>query len=126
SDTALVTAYAYNPAGWLSSVTDPRGLMSVTNYDNLGRTVQTIEAYTNGTPTANTNKTTNFTYDGDNNLLTYTAVEPGGQAPTTPAADPTYSPAMTPAATSSTRSNAPTTALTSSRPSINRIRVQST
>ena|GEM_PF-2414997 len=83
SDTALVSTMTYNAAGWESSVTDPRGIVNVTNYDNLGRVVQTVAAYTNGVPTTNTNSTTNYTYDGDNNLLTYTAVEPGGQQQTT-------------------------------------------
>ena len=78
-DTALVSSINYNAAGWESSVTDPRGIVNATNYDNLGRVVQTIAAYTDGVPTANTNSTTNYSYDGNDNLLTYAAVEPGGQ-----------------------------------------------
>ena len=56
SDTALVTGMTYNAAGWLSSVTDPRGIVTQTGYDNLGRTTQTVEDYTNGVPTANSDK----------------------------------------------------------------------
>jgi YD repeat-containing protein len=78
-----VSLYSYGPAGWLQSVTDPRGLVSQTSYDNLGRVTQTIEDYTNGVPAANSNKTTQYSYDGDNNLLTYTAVEPGGASQVT-------------------------------------------
>src|SRR5262249_21238560 len=77
SDTVLVTSYSYNVAGWVQDVTDPRGIDTRTFYDALQRTAQTVQDYTDGTPTNNTNKTTNYTYDGDGNLLTLTAVEPG-------------------------------------------------
>jgi YD repeat-containing protein len=83
SATVLVTTEAYNAAGWVQDVIDPRGLDLRTSYDNLGRTTQTIEDYTNGTPTATTNKTTNFTYDGDNHTLTLQGVETGGASETT-------------------------------------------
>jgi YD repeat-containing protein len=83
SDTVLVSSYAYNAAGWVSDIIDPRAIVAHMGYDNLGRTTQTIEAYTDGVPTSNTNKTTNFTYDGDGHLLTLAAVEVGGGAETT-------------------------------------------
>jgi hypothetical protein len=83
SDTVLVSSNTYNAAGWVSDVTDPRGIDTNTSYDNLGQVTQTIEAYTNGVPTSSTNKTTNFTYDGDGHLLTLAAVEVGGGAETT-------------------------------------------
>ncbi len=83
SDTVLVTTQQYNPAGWVSDVFDPRSIDTHTVYDALGRTTQTVEDYTNGTPTSNTNKTTDYSYDGDGNQLTVTAVEPGSQAETT-------------------------------------------
>ncbi|HEV3447791.1 MAG TPA: DUF4214 domain-containing protein [Gemmataceae bacterium] len=78
SDTALVTSYSFSLAGWLQDVTDPRGIDTRTVYNALHETTQTIQDYTNGTPTSNTNKTTNYAYDGDGNLLSLTAVEPGG------------------------------------------------
>jgi YD repeat-containing protein len=78
SDTVLVSSDSYNAAGWLGSSTDPRGLVEQYSYDNLGRTTQTIADYTNGTPTNNSNVTTQYGYDGNDNLVTYTAVEPGG------------------------------------------------
>jgi RHS repeat-associated protein len=83
SDTVLRTTYGYNSAGWVSLVTDPRNIQAQTTYDNLGRTTQTIEAYTDGTPTPNTNRTTQYTYDGDGNLLTRTALLSATQAQTT-------------------------------------------
>ena len=45
----------------------------------LGRTTETIAAYTNGVPTDDTNQTTSYTYDGNNDVLTMTAVMPSGQ-----------------------------------------------
>jgi RHS repeat-associated protein len=83
SATVLVTTDSYNAAGWIQDVVDPRGLDYRTYYDNLGRVTQTIEDYTNGTPTATTNKTTNLTYDADNHTLTLQAVETGGASETT-------------------------------------------
>ena len=83
SDTVLVTQDSYNAAGWVNSITDPRGIVLQKNYDNLGELTQTIEAYTNGTPTTTTNKTTNYTYDGDGHTLTLQAVEIGGASQTT-------------------------------------------
>jgi RHS repeat-associated protein len=78
SDTALVTDYVYDAAGRVQDVVDPRGLKTRTLYDALGRTTTTIQNYTNGVPTNNTNGTTNYTFDGDNHVLTQTAVQPAG------------------------------------------------
>jgi len=83
SDTVLVTLDGYNAANWVNSITDPRGIVLQKSYDNLGQLTQTIEAYTNGTPTTTTNKTTNYTYDGDGHRLTLQAVETGGASQTT-------------------------------------------
>ncbi len=74
---------SYNAAGWVQDVVDPRGLDSRAYYDALGRKTQTIDDYTNGTPTAESNQTTNYTYDGDGHMLTLQAVEPGGASETT-------------------------------------------
>ena len=86
SDTTFVTSYEYNAAGWVQDVKDPRvneqgiPLDTRTLYDALGRTTTTIQDYTNGVPTTNpnTNGTTQYTYDGDNHVLTMTAVQPTG------------------------------------------------
>jgi YD repeat-containing protein len=73
SDTVLVNSYAYNAAGWLETTTDPRAIDSKTFYDNLGRTTKTVQDYTDGTPTNSSNKTTEYTYDGSNHMLTLQA-----------------------------------------------------
>jgi RHS repeat-associated protein len=83
SDTVLVTLTGYNAAGWVNSVTDPRAIVEQKSYDNLGELTQTIEDYTNGTPTTTSNKTTNYTFDGDGHMLTLQAVETGGASETT-------------------------------------------
>ncbi len=101
SDTALVTSYAYNPAGWVSSTTDPRGVVAQTSYDALGRVTQTIDDYTNGTPTASSNSTTNYTYDGIGDVLTVQAVMPSG----TPSQTTQYVYGVTTAGGSSINSN---------------------
>ncbi|AGA25728.1 RHS repeat-associated core domain-containing protein [Singulisphaera acidiphila] len=83
SDTALVTSYDYDDAGWLRTVTDPRGIASRTFHDAMGRTTKTIEAYTNGIPTDTTNKTIEYTYNGNGNLVALNVVLPGGGRQTT-------------------------------------------
>ncbi|MEM8875272.1 MAG: RHS repeat-associated core domain-containing protein [Planctomycetota bacterium] len=45
SDDVLITSYAYDAAGRLSDVMDPRGLVTRTTYDLLGRTTATTENY---------------------------------------------------------------------------------
>src|SRR5262249_30259157 len=70
--------------GWVQDVTDPRNLTTRTTYDLLGRRVQTVEAYSgDGTPTDNGNRTTAYTYDGGNHVLTQTARLPAGVTQTT-------------------------------------------
>ncbi len=63
SDTVLVTTYGYAASGLLQDVTDPKGILTKTTYDNIGRVTKTVENYTNGTVTDTTNKTTEFTYN---------------------------------------------------------------
>ena len=45
SDTVLVTSYTYNDAGEVGQTTDPKGIVTQTSYDVLGRPTQTIDAY---------------------------------------------------------------------------------
>jgi RHS repeat-associated protein len=78
SPTLLVTNYVYNAAGWLQDTIDPMGIDTRTNYDNLGRTTQTIQDYTNGVETAESNISTEYGYDGNNNVTYVQADEPGG------------------------------------------------
>lgn len=77
SDTALVTSYGYDAAGYLQNVTDPRGNVTRSNYDLLGQLTSVTEAYTDGTPSAADDRITRYTYDGIGNVLTMTADLPG-------------------------------------------------
>ncbi|MGH7222008.1 MAG: hypothetical protein ACRELF_02140, partial [Gemmataceae bacterium] len=78
SATALVTTYAYNSMGLVQDVTDPMGIDTRTLYDNLGRTTETIQDYTGGTPGNENDVATEYGYDGDNNMIYVRADEPGG------------------------------------------------
>ncbi len=61
-------------AGRVQQVTDPRGLVQKTDYDLLGRSVRTVQAFSSAaTPPANANTTTELTYDGDGHQLTLQA-----------------------------------------------------
>jgi hypothetical protein len=60
----------YNAAGWVDTVTDPRNIQAKDFYDNLGRVTKTVEAYDGGSITSNTNKTTEYSYDGMNHVIT--------------------------------------------------------
>ena len=55
---------------------DPKGIVTRYGYDMLGRQTQTIADYTDGTPTSDSNQTTDYTYDGNGDVLTMTAVMP--------------------------------------------------
>ncbi|MDB5295746.1 MAG: repeat-associated core domain protein, partial [Phycisphaerales bacterium] len=79
SDTALVTSYAYDAAGRVQDVTDPRGLVTRTAYDLLDRTTSATENYVDGTPSAADDRITRYTYDGVDHVLTMTADLPSGQ-----------------------------------------------
>jgi YD repeat-containing protein len=70
SDTALVSSETYNAAGWVDSTTDPKGIVNKNFYDNLGEVTKTIQDYTTGTPTNSSDKTTEYTFDGDGHMLT--------------------------------------------------------
>ena len=83
SNTVLVNSYAYDAAGRLETVTDPRSVVSKTTYDMLGRTTKTVEAYTSGTPTDSSDRTTEYTYNGLGDILTLKAVLPSSAVQTT-------------------------------------------
>ena len=101
SDTALVTSYTYNAAGWVQDTIDPRGIDTYTEYDALGRTTETIANYTGNPETNNSDVATLYTYDGDNHVLTVTAVQPAG----TPSQTTEYVYGVTPADGSALASN---------------------
>ena len=78
SDTALVTSYAYDAAGRLQDVTDPRGLVTRTLYDALDRTIATIANYTGGPAGHQSDVMTLWAYDTAGRLASRTAVQPAG------------------------------------------------
>ena len=78
SSTVLVTGYGYDVAGNQDTVTDPKGIVTQSDFDNMGRVVTKIADYTDGTPTADSNQTTAYTYDGLGDLTSMTAVMPSG------------------------------------------------
>jgi YD repeat-containing protein len=78
SDTVLVTSDIYNAAGWLEWETDPRGVVTYHGYDNLGREVEAIVAYTDGVSATETNQTTLYAYDGSDHVVMQTSMLPGG------------------------------------------------
>jgi RHS repeat-associated protein len=78
SNTVLVSTAQYNSAGWDYLDTDPRGIVTQTTYDALGRPTKVISDYTNGVVTTSSNQTTTTTYDGIDDVIMVTAVEPSG------------------------------------------------
>jgi RHS repeat-associated protein len=86
SDTALVTYTSYNPAGWVASTTDPRGIITEKIYDLSGQVTQQVDAY-DGTTTLpltassvgnSLDRATNYTYDAHDHLYQLTALMPTG------------------------------------------------
>ena len=81
---ALVTQYVYSAGlglpdtGRLQRVIGPTGVTDRTEHDLLGRVARTIEAYVDGTPSPADDRTTEYTYDGNDNVRTITAVTPDG------------------------------------------------
>jgi RHS repeat-associated protein len=65
-------------AGRVQQTTDPRGIVTKTDYDWLGRTVRTVQAFSAFNPSNNADKTTEYTYDGGNHVLTLQADLVGG------------------------------------------------
>jgi RHS repeat-associated protein len=78
SATLLVSNYVYNGAGYVQDIIDPQGIDDRMLYDNLGRTTETIQDYTDGTETADSNIATEYGYDGNDNVIYVRADEPGG------------------------------------------------
>jgi len=66
-------------AGNAYKLTDPRSVVTQYSFDMLGRKTQEIDGAT-GSP-ATGEAITNWTYDGDNNVLTMQAVFPGTSTP---------------------------------------------
>ena len=78
SDTVLVTTYAYDLAGRVQDVTDPKAIVARTLYDALSRTTATIANFTGAAPGSQIDVTTRFTFDSAGRLASRTAVQPAG------------------------------------------------
>jgi RHS repeat-associated protein len=65
-------------AGRVQQTTDPRGIITKTDTDWLGRTLRTVEAFSTFNPSGSSDKTTEYSYDGDSNMLTLQADLAGG------------------------------------------------
>jgi RHS repeat-associated protein len=78
SDTVLVTGYGFDDGGRVQDVTDPRGIVTRTVHDLLGRTTASILNYTGGAPGAQSDVTTTFQFDAAGRLASRTAVQPSG------------------------------------------------
>jgi len=76
NDSPLTTYAHYDAAGNVLDTVDPKGIVTRYSYDMLGRQKETIADYTDGTPTPSSNQTTDYTYDGNGDVLTMTAVMP--------------------------------------------------
>ena len=79
SDTVLVDSYAYDAAGNPFSTVDTRGIETRSDFDDLGRRTSLVENYVDGTPSDGDDRTTRWTYNGVDNVLTMTADLPAGQ-----------------------------------------------
>ena len=80
SSSVQVISYGYDAAGNQDATTDPNGIGTQSYFDALGDVTETISDYTDGTPTSDSNQTTQYTYDGLGNVTSETAVMPNGTA----------------------------------------------
>jgi len=78
SDTVLVTSYSFDDGGRLQDTTDPRGIVTRSLYDLMGRTTASILNYTGGAPGAQTDVATTFQFNTSGQLASRTAVQPSG------------------------------------------------
>jgi YD repeat-containing protein len=76
-DTVLVTRTDYTAAGNVEDVIDPKGIATEYAYDMLGRTLQESDGIGGGSWVSQTN----YTYDGNDDVLTAQAVYPGTTTP---------------------------------------------
>lgn len=63
-DPWLRTDYAYGTLGLVEDVIDPRGIVTKTTYDGLGRRRYMVEAYVQGSTDVDTNRMTQWAYNG--------------------------------------------------------------
>ncbi|MBA4192465.1 MAG: hypothetical protein C0467_31235, partial [Planctomycetaceae bacterium] len=75
---AVATVSAGGDAGGVAEVTDPKGLVSRTYSDALGRATQSVTAFTDGAITDTSNKTTLITYNSVGMTALSAALTGGG------------------------------------------------
>jgi RHS repeat-associated protein len=73
SDTVLVADTIYNDDGEGWKTIDPEDTENRREYDDAGRVTKTIENYVDGTPSADTDKTTEYTYNANGQIATLKA-----------------------------------------------------
>ena len=79
-----VTTNLGGDSGRQQKTVDPRGIITKSDLDMLGRTVLVDAGHTTGgAPAASIDQTTTYTYNGDNHTLTMTAQVPGANNETT-------------------------------------------
>jgi len=70
--------YAYDAAGNVDVVTDPRGIQSLYTFDLLKRQTAVVLGHTvSSTPVASIDQTTDYLYDGNGDVIMMTADVPG-------------------------------------------------
>jgi len=78
SPNITITTSISGQSGSLSRTTDPRGLVTLNDVDRAGRTVRTVEGYSDGDASNSDDRITEYTFDGSNHVLTLKAVLPAG------------------------------------------------
>ena len=73
SATVLVMDTVYNDDGEVWKTIDPEETENRNEYDDAGRLTKLIENYVDGTPSADTDKTTEYTYNADGKMATMKA-----------------------------------------------------
>jgi hypothetical protein len=74
SDTVLITTIDYNDRGEAYQVTDPKGAVNESTFDDAGRLVILMENYVPGGGGSDQNRETDYAYNADGKLLTLTAI----------------------------------------------------
>jgi len=78
NDEYLITDYTYDAAGNNDTITDPRGIVTKKEYDNLGRIEKQITAYTDGNPHDYSDQTIIYGYNGLDQQTSVTNLLPNG------------------------------------------------
>ena len=83
NDSYLITSYDYD-GDWVYMTTDPRGLQTNTQHDKLGRVTKSISPWVSGQSTnADTNRRTEYEYNGVDQVTKTTRTLPSGDTEAT-------------------------------------------